>query len=76
MSYRVSRRTFLVSAAAVAATAGPVTGGRTATLANTTHYRQKSPQKGEVLVSYSRSPPAPPPPGSASATPAATTGTG
>ncbi|MFF7752584.1 alkaline phosphatase family protein [Streptomyces sp. NPDC007971] len=30
----------------------PVTGGRTATLAYTTYYRQESPQKGEVLVSY------------------------
>lgn len=32
--------------------AWPVTGGRTATLAYTTHYRQEAPQKGEVLVSY------------------------
>ncbi|MEU5537096.1 alkaline phosphatase family protein [Streptomyces sp. NPDC020362] len=32
--------------------AHPVTGGRTATLAYTTYYRQESPQKGEVLVSY------------------------
>ncbi|MFE6890326.1 alkaline phosphatase family protein [Streptomyces sp. NPDC057694] len=30
----------------------PVTGGRTATLTYTTFYRQESPQKGEVLVSY------------------------
>lgn len=30
----------------------PVTGGRTATLTYTTYYRQESPQKGEVLVSY------------------------
>ncbi|MFI6248297.1 alkaline phosphatase family protein [Streptomyces sp. NPDC051016] len=30
----------------------PVTGGRTATLAYTTFYRQESPQRGEVLVSY------------------------
>ncbi|MEU6067217.1 alkaline phosphatase family protein [Streptomyces sp. NPDC047082] len=30
----------------------PVTGGRTATLSYTTYYRQESPQKGEVLVSY------------------------
>ncbi|MFJ2514812.1 alkaline phosphatase family protein [Streptomyces griseoviridis] len=30
----------------------PVTGGRSATLAYTTHYRHESPQKGEVLVSY------------------------
>ncbi|MEU4925969.1 alkaline phosphatase family protein [Streptomyces yokosukanensis] len=30
----------------------PVTGGRPATLAYTTYYRQESPQKGEVLVSY------------------------
>ncbi|MFE6667815.1 alkaline phosphatase family protein [Streptomyces sp. NPDC057697] len=32
--------------------AWPVTGGRAATLAYTTHYRQEAPQKGEVLVSY------------------------
>ncbi|MGQ4435959.1 alkaline phosphatase family protein [Streptomyces sp. SAS_260] len=30
----------------------PVTGGRGATLTYTTYYRQESPQKGEVLVSY------------------------
>ena len=30
----------------------PVTGGTTATLTYTTFYRQESPQKGEVLVSY------------------------
>ncbi|MEC4015177.1 alkaline phosphatase family protein [Streptomyces sp. H27-D2] len=30
----------------------PVTGGRPATLAFSTHYRQEAPQKGEVLVSY------------------------
>ena len=30
----------------------PVTGGGTATLTYTTYYRQESPQKGEVLVSY------------------------
>ncbi|MYW66024.1 sulfatase-like hydrolase/transferase [Streptomyces sp. SID8379] len=30
----------------------PVTGGRPATLTYTTFYRQESPQKGEVLVSY------------------------
>ncbi|WP_327187195.1 alkaline phosphatase family protein [Streptomyces sp. NBC_01334] len=30
----------------------PVTGGTTATLTYTTYYRQESPQKGEVLVSY------------------------
>ncbi|MEV3858520.1 alkaline phosphatase family protein [Streptomyces sp. NPDC050095] len=30
----------------------PVTGGRSATLTYTTIYRQESPQKGEVLVSY------------------------
>ncbi|WP_353942778.1 alkaline phosphatase family protein [Streptomyces sp. HUAS MG91] len=30
----------------------PVTGGRAATLTYTTLYRQESPQKGEVLVSY------------------------
>ncbi|MFJ4472460.1 alkaline phosphatase family protein [Streptomyces sp. NPDC089424] len=30
----------------------PVTGGRAATLSYTTYYRQESPQKGEVLVSY------------------------
>ncbi|WP_420033833.1 alkaline phosphatase family protein [Streptomyces sp. cg28] len=30
----------------------PVTGGRAATLTYTTFYRQESPQKGEVLVSY------------------------
>ncbi|MFD7877207.1 alkaline phosphatase family protein [Streptomyces sp. NPDC059766] len=30
----------------------PVTGGRTATLTYTTYYRQESPQRGEVLVSY------------------------
>jgi hypothetical protein len=30
----------------------PVTGGRPATLTYTTYYRQESPQKGEVLVSY------------------------
>lgn len=32
--------------------AWPVTGGRTATLTYTTHYRHEAPQKGEVLVSY------------------------
>ncbi|MEU2510144.1 alkaline phosphatase family protein [Streptomyces sp. NPDC007863] len=32
--------------------AWPVTGGKTATLSYVTHYRQESPQKGEVLVSY------------------------
>ncbi|MFJ8081379.1 alkaline phosphatase family protein [Streptomyces sp. NPDC096205] len=32
--------------------AHPVTGGTTATLTYTTYYRQESPQKGEVLVSY------------------------
>ncbi|MFF8590725.1 alkaline phosphatase family protein [Streptomyces sp. NPDC015220] len=30
----------------------PVTGGAAATLTYTTYYRQESPQKGEVLVSY------------------------
>ncbi|MFI2758181.1 alkaline phosphatase family protein [Streptomyces echinatus] len=30
----------------------PVTGGGTAVLTYTTHYRQEAPQKGEVLVSY------------------------
>lgn len=38
--------------------AWPVTGGRTATLAYTTHYRQEAPQKGEVLVSYDGGTPA------------------
>lgn len=32
--------------------AWPVTGGRTATLTYTTHYRHEAPQKGEVSVSY------------------------
>lgn len=39
--------------------AWPVTGGRTATLAYTTHYRQEAPQKGEVLVSYDGAAPVP-----------------
>ncbi|MGW1725781.1 alkaline phosphatase family protein [Streptomyces sp. NPDC002306] len=37
----------------------PVTGGRTATLTYTTYYRQESPQKGEVLVSYDDGTPVP-----------------
>ncbi|MFJ3229532.1 alkaline phosphatase family protein [Streptomyces sp. NPDC086787] len=37
----------------------PVTGGRTATLTYTTYYRQESPQKGEVLVSYDDAAPVP-----------------
>ncbi|MFD3522660.1 alkaline phosphatase family protein [Streptomyces sp. NPDC058653] len=39
--------------------AWPVTGGRTATLTYTTHYRHESPQKGEVLVSYDGGTPVP-----------------
>ncbi|MFF9623955.1 alkaline phosphatase family protein [Streptomyces griseosporeus] len=36
-----------------------VTGGRAATLTYTTYYRQESPQKGEVLVSYDDAAPVP-----------------
>lgn len=39
--------------------AWPVTGGTTAVLRYTTHYRQEAPQKGEVLVSYNGGAPVP-----------------